>query len=82
MKETVIINSQNIKIFCKTYKMSYRELADEIGMTEASIKTAVSIGKISNQTQASIRMLIKIKEQEKRLNEFKEAVSAIRTIGL
>ncbi|EIT5471924.1 hypothetical protein L2J83_001839, partial [Campylobacter coli] len=38
---------------------------------EPSVKTALSVDKISNQIEASINLLKKIKEQEQELKEFR-----------
>lgn len=65
------MTAQEIKDFCKEQGLTYKELAEFIGMTEPSIKTALSVDKISNQIEASINLLKKIKEQEQELKEFR-----------
>ena len=65
------MTAQEIKDFCKSQNLKYKDLAELIGMTEPSLKTALSIDKISNQIEASINLLKKIKEQEQELKEFR-----------
>ncbi|MFY4690905.1 transcriptional regulator [Campylobacter jejuni] len=65
------MTAQEIKEFCKEQGLTYKQLAELIGMTEPSLKTALSIDKISNQIEASIKLLKKIKEQEQELKEFR-----------
>ncbi|MGM8975663.1 transcriptional regulator [Campylobacter jejuni] len=65
------MTAQEIKEFCKELGLTYRQLGELIGMTEPSVKTALSVDKISNQIEASINLLKKIKEQEQELKEFR-----------
>lgn len=65
------MTAQEIKEFCKEQGLTYKQLAELIGMTEPSVKTALSVDKISNQIEASINLLKKIKEQEQELKEFR-----------
>ncbi|ECO2013773.1 transcriptional regulator [Campylobacter jejuni] len=65
------MTAQEIKDFCKEQGLTYKQLAELIGMTEPSVKTALSVDKISNQIEASINLLKKIKEQEQELKEFR-----------
>ncbi|EPU8950454.1 transcriptional regulator [Campylobacter jejuni] len=65
------MTAQEIKEFCKEEGLTYKQLAELIGMTEPSLKTALSIDKISNQIEASMNLLKTIKKQEQELKEFK-----------
>ncbi|EAJ3713877.1 transcriptional regulator [Campylobacter coli] len=65
------MTAQEIKEFCKEQGLTYKQLGELIGMTEPSVKTALSVDKISNQIEASINLLKKIKEQEQELKEFR-----------
>ncbi|WP_416860584.1 hypothetical protein [Helicobacter ganmani] len=65
-----------IKKTCKELGLTYRELGERIGYSEAGIKTAVSTNKISEPMQKSLEMLVKINLLEKEIQnqkEFKEA---------
>lgn len=46
-----------IKKTCKELGLTYRELGEMIGMSEAGIKTAITKGNISEQTQKAIGLL-------------------------
>ncbi|EFB5710578.1 transcriptional regulator [Campylobacter coli] len=65
------MTAQEIKEFCKEQGLTYKQLGELIGMTEPSVKTALSVDKISNQIEASINLLKKNKEQEQELKEFR-----------
>ncbi|EAK7549059.1 transcriptional regulator [Campylobacter coli] len=65
------MTAQEIKELCKEQGLTYKQLGELIGMTEPSVKTALSVDKISNQIEASINLLKKIKEQEQELKEFR-----------
>ena len=76
------MTAQDLKDFCKAQNLTYKELGELIGMTEGRIKTALSVGKISAQIEASINLLKKIKEQEQELKEFKPPPERYQYSGL
>ena len=51
------MTSNEIKAFCKEYGYTYGELAEKIGWGEASFRTTIGNGKISDQTAAAIKLL-------------------------
>lgn len=51
------MTSNEIKAFCKEYGYTYGELAEKIGWREASFRTTIGNGKISDQTAAAIKLL-------------------------
>lgn len=60
------MTSEELKAFCKERNLTYKELAEKIGMTEGSLKVAITTNKISPQTEASIKLLketMKLKEK-------------------
>ncbi|MBK1999932.1 transcriptional regulator [Campylobacter sp. 2018MI35] len=65
------MTAQEIKDFCKEQGLTYKQLGELIGMTEGSINSAFTQNKISNQIEASIKLLKKIREQEQELKEFR-----------
>lgn len=68
------MTSNEIKEFCKEYKFTYSELAKQIGWGEASLRTTIGNGKISDQTAASIKLLqenIKLKAELEEWNLIK-----------
>jgi hypothetical protein len=59
-------NEKNIiKEALKLLDMNYKQLGSEIGVSDSTLKSIVSTGKISNQIQKSIELLIKNKKLEK-----------------
>ena len=51
------MTSKEIKEFCKKHNFTYGELAEKIGWGEASFRTTIGNGKISDQTAAAIKLL-------------------------
>ncbi|EAI6869134.1 transcriptional regulator [Campylobacter coli] len=74
------MTAQEIKEFCKEQGLTYKQLGELIGMTEPSVKTALSVDKISNQIEASINLLKKIKEQEQELKEMDNLKNTLKTL--
>jgi hypothetical protein len=59
-------NEKNIiKEALKLLDMTYKQLGLEIGVSDSTLKSIVSTGKISNQIQKSIELLIKNKKLAK-----------------
>ena len=65
------MTAQEIKDFCKSQNLTYKELGELIGMSGGSLNVALSNDKITPQVEASIKLLKKIKEQEQELKEFR-----------
>ena len=51
------MTADEVKEFCKEYGFTYGELAEKIGWGEASFRTTIGNGKISDQTAAAIALL-------------------------
>ena len=69
--------SIDIKKICKINNLTYRQLADNIGISESGLRSAVCTKKISKQVEKSIRMYLRIKQLEAELekaNTFKQAL--------
>ncbi|TLE00985.1 XRE family transcriptional regulator [Helicobacter muridarum] len=60
-----------IKKTCKELGLTYRELGEKIGLTEASIKRLASSDEINLQVEKSLQMLLKINELESELQDFR-----------
>lgn len=60
-----------IKDVCKKYNITYSILADEIGISESTMRSCMSTGKISKQTITSVELFLRIKELESELEDFK-----------
>lgn len=69
--------SIDIKKICKNNNLTYKQLSDSIGVSESSLKSAVSTKKISKQIEKAIGMYLRIKQLENELekaNTFKQAL--------
>ena len=51
------MTAQDIKDFCKEQGLTYKELAELIGMTEGGLKNTFTTEKVSAQTEKSIELL-------------------------
>jgi hypothetical protein len=58
-----------IKSVCMEKKLTYQQLADEIGLSESSLRSAASTNKVSKQVEKSIEMYLKIIHLENELEE-------------
>ena len=68
------MTSNEIKEFCKEYGFTYGELSEKIGWGEASFRTTIGNGKISDQTATAINLLrdnIKLKAELEEWNIIK-----------
>ena len=68
-----------IKIICESYDLSYLQLSEILGMSESSIRSAASTGKISKQAKAGIKMYLKIVHLEReieRTNKIKQELKS------
>lgn len=64
-------NDNLIKKTCKELGLTYRELGEAIGLTEASIKRLATSDEISLQVEKSLQMLLKIQDLENELQDFR-----------
>lgn len=64
------MTSNEIKEFCKKHNFTYGELAEKIGWGEASLRTTIGNGKISDQTAAAIELLRENIDLKAELNEW------------
>lgn len=58
-----------IKRACMEQKLTYQQLADAIGLSESSLRSAVSTNKVSKQVEKSIEMYLKIIQLEEELEK-------------
>lgn len=58
-----------IRSVCIEQKLTYQQLADEIGLSESSLRSAASTNKVSKQVEKSIEMYLKIIHLEKELEK-------------
>lgn len=69
IKYLIGIEDNVIKSACIEQKLTYQQLADEIGLSESSLRSAVSTNKVSKQVEKSIEMYLKIVNLEKELEK-------------
>lgn len=69
LKYLIGLEQNLIKSICIEQKLTYQQLADEIGLSESSLRSAASTNKISKQVEKSIEMYLKIQHLEKELLE-------------
>ncbi|PAF50837.1 helix-turn-helix domain-containing protein [Helicobacter sp. 13S00477-4] len=65
-------NEQNlIKKTAKELGMTYKELGEAIGLSEASIRRLATSAEINNQVVKSIEMFLEIQELKKELEDYR-----------
>ncbi len=69
LKYLLGIEDNMIKIACIEQKLTYQQLADILGLSESSLRSAVSTNKVSKQVEKSIEMYLKIIQLEKELEK-------------
>lgn len=72
--------TMNIKEICKSLGLTQKELAEMIGVTPRSLNNFVSTGRVTNQTKQSIRLVQRIFELEKQLEELKEFKERLKAL--
>ena len=72
---------QNIvKRVCAELGITQRELAERIGMSEGGLRSALSLGKITPQVEKACKMVLKIYELEKELENYKILQNALKSM--
>lgn len=74
------MTADELKAFCKEMGLTYKELADLIGMSESSLRSSISRETISEQTTQSINLLKKINELENELKDFTALKDILKNI--
>ena len=65
--------SENIvKKVCKELGLTYRELGERIGVSESSLRSAASTGKISNQVKKAIELFVELQNTKQQLKDYEE----------
>ena len=59
-----------VKQTCKEFNLTYKELGEKIGLSEASIKR-LATSEINSQVEQSLKMLYRISELEAELKDFR-----------
>ncbi len=71
--------SNIIKEFSKEYNLSYKEIAETIGVSESSLRSSVSTNKISKQVKKSLELYKKILILEKELKDVKQIKDLLKS---
>jgi hypothetical protein len=74
------MTADELKAFCKEMGLTYKELAELIGMSESSLRSSISRETISEQTTQSINLLKKINELENELKDFTALKDILKNI--
>ncbi len=74
------MTSEELKAFCKERNLTYKELAERIGMSEATLRSNISKGIISEQTARAIELLKHIEALENELKEFQALKEILKNI--
>lgn len=69
-----------IKQTCKELNLTYKELAEKIGLSEGSIKRLATSDEINTQVIRSCEMLIEIKTLKEQLSNTETLKNAIKTL--
>ena len=68
-----------VKRVSKELGLTYKELAEQIGYTEANLKRSVSTNQISKQLQTSIELYLKTIKLEKEIADTNQLKSLINS---
>lgn len=74
------MTSEELKAFCKERNLTYKELGEAIGMSEATLRSNISKGIISEQTARAIELLKHIEALENELKEFRALKEILKNI--
>lgn len=72
------MTADELKAFCKETGLTYKELAELIGNSEATIHSAIAKGKISEPMAKSILMYKEILELKEKLKEYAELKNVLK----
>ena len=70
-----------VKKTCKELGLTYRELGERIGFGDGAIKNAGSSGKVSEQMEKAINLLIEVEALKKENRQFSQFKSLIKEIS-
>ena len=59
-----------VKQTCKEFNLTYKELGEKIGLSEASIKR-LATSEINSQVEQALKMLYRVAELEAELKDFR-----------
>ena len=74
------MTAQEIKDFCKSQNLKYKDLAEILGMSEGGLKNAIVQDKITPSIEHSLKMYKRILELENELKEVENLKSALKAL--
>lgn len=72
------MTSEELKAFCKERNLTYKELAEIIGNSEATIHSAIAKGELSVPMSKSIQMYQEILMLREQLKDYAELKSVLK----
>ena len=63
------MTAEELKQFCKERNLTYKELAEKIGVSEGGLKNAIIADKITAQVERSVEMIKRIEILEAKLQK-------------
>ena len=73
-------NENIVKKVCKELGLTYKELGERIGVSESSLRSAASTGKISNQVKKAIELYLENLQLKKELEKFEQLKKLLKEI--
>ena len=74
----VILEENLIKRTCKELGLTYKELGEKIGYSEANLKNSVSRNQVSKQLETSIYLYLQTIELQKEINNTKSFKQSLK----
>ncbi len=74
------LEAQEIKDFCKEQGLTYKQLAEQIGLSEGGLTNAITNNKITQSIEHSFRMYQKILRLESDLKDYESLKSLLTKI--
>jgi hypothetical protein len=79
LKYVLGLEDNLIRAACIEQRLTYQQLADIIGVSESSLRSSVSTGKVSKQVEKSIKMYLRISQLEKELDESRAIKATLKS---
>ncbi|CUU88954.1 Uncharacterised protein [Campylobacter hyointestinalis subsp. hyointestinalis] len=74
------MTSEELKAFCKERNLTYKELAEKIGMTEGSLKNAIATNNITKSIEHSLGMYNRILELEAEVKQLENLRAVLKEL--
>ena len=74
----VVLEANLIKKTCKELGLTYKELGEKIGYSEANLKNSVSRNQVSKQLETSITLYLQTVELQQEINNTKSFKQSLK----